>query len=636
MGWLIWLLLTAACLSASYAVSVAAYRDRSVLDRVIVTLVFATFLILVAVHLTGIAGRLEPTTLGLFSAALFAATHALALRWGARGQLVATLRSDLSAPWGVLVEAWRDRELAALALVPASMAAATCTVMVWFYRSWTWDPVWYHIPKTSLAIQNRSIHWFDIPNPFTQGNPHNVELLAVWNCIFPRDNRLDDSSQLPFLLLGLVVIAAWARKVGASRPLALGAGAAWVAMPPVYLQAHSTHADVVWNSLYLAALYFTLGAPTRRDRWMGFLCWGVFLGSKYTGIFHLGLWAPWLLVRGAWEIRDTPAGQRFRRTLDVVASGLFVAVIGGFKVAQNWIHAHNPMFPFDLRVRALGLHFHGPCDPGSEYGAGAGGSPTFFGAPNALRELVTSWFDERPFYSPDVRSGGFGPVFRWVLLACVVAVALDLARGRNWRRGALPILLFFEGLQVPVPYMTRFILSVGGASLVAFCIVHSELRIRALRVALSAAFVALTAYGYAEGTRGFIVHPRYFEEALRSSPLERNAMQIDTFLWPSRFARMRERELRGGHVFAYDEGVHFLGELFNHDYSSTVLFVSSRGDPTAYLRRLVAMRARWVGVTGGSAAEGALRAHGAEYIFSTPDSPMAVYRMPTLGLPSGR
>ena len=35
------------------------------------------------------------------------------------------------------------------------------------------------------------------------------------------------------------------------------------------------------------------------------------------------------------------------------------------------------------------------------------------------------------------------PVFRWLLVPCVIAVAVDLLRGRSWRRSALVIVLFF-------------------------------------------------------------------------------------------------------------------------------------------------------------------------------------------------
>lgn len=627
LGWIVWLVESAFVLAASYAAAVAVYPDRTVLDRFVLTMMVDVGVILLAIHLCGFVGQLYAWPLGVVAALLGAAVVLAARRFTPPGVLAATLGRDLRAPARLAADTLREREVAVGTLIPAALAMATCMVMVWYYRSWTWDPVWYHVPKTSLAIQEHTVRWLSIPNSQTQGDPGNVELLAAWNCIFPRDNRFDDSSQLPFLLVGAAVTAAWARKVGASRPLSAALGATWVALPPVFLQAHSTHVDVAWNSVFAAAIYFTTGAPERRDRWVSFLCWGLFLGMKFTGLFHLGLWGPWLLGRAVVEVARTPPGRRLALAGDVAASGLFALLLGGFKYVQNLINTGNFLYPFIVRFKWLGIELPGEFDPAVEYGSAHDRSPTFFGAPNALHDLVSSWFNDHPFYSPDVRSGGFGPAFRWLLLWCVVAVAFDVLRGRNWRRGLLPLALFVECLQVPVPYMSRFVLAAGVASLVCTAVVFSELRWRPVRLALSLALVGLTWHGYTEAYRGFIVHPRYLERARRLDAAGRNALQLDTFLWPTRWAAARERELDAGDVLAYDEGVHFLNDLFNHDFDARVVFVSSRTAPEPYVARIRALRPKWVGVTRGTAAEQALVGLGGEFLFQTPDSPMAMYRL---------
>lgn len=625
MGWFVWIVESALVFAASYAAAAAVYPDRGFLERFVAAFLFDTTLILVALHLTGFAHRLEPVSLALTATALSAATFAAARRAVGGAVIARCAREDLRAPLRLARDTWREGEIAVGVFVPAALAFGTCALMIYFYRSWTWDPAWYHVPETSYAIQERSLDWISTPNVWTQANPRNVEILAVWNCIFPKDNRFDDSAQLPFLLLGAAVVALWCRRVGASRPFAAAMGATWIALPPVFLQAHSTHTDVAWNAMFTAAVYYTIAKPERRDRWMMFLCWGLFLGTKYTALFHLALWAPWLIARAVVELRAAPEGKRWRLFGDIAASASLGPVLGLWKHVQNFIHTGNPMFPFDVKIRSLGIHLPGPSDPGQEYGSGPDQSPTFFGAPNAARELITSWFDSNPFYSPDVRSGGFGPVFRWLLLFAVIALALDLIRGRNWRRGAIPLLLFVEALQVPVPYMTRFILSAGCASLVALAIVYTEVRPRLPRALIAAALVALTWHGWTEAYRGFIVHPRYWERARSASVVERAALQIDVFLWPTRWGLARERELRPGDVFAYDESVHFLQDLFNHDYSTRVIYVSS-ANPAAFVARVRALRARWVGVANGSAAARALAAQGAEFLFVAPFSNMAVYR----------
>jgi hypothetical protein len=632
MGWVVWLTESALCLVASYLVAVALYHDRSVLDRFITTVLVSSTLVLVALHAVGIANRLEPVTLGIVALALFSATAALAWRAAGRARVRESLRHDLAAPWRLVREAWTLREPAVLTLVTATIITAICVVMVWYFRSWTWDPVWYHVPKTHNAIQEHTLRHVPVANPWTSGNPHNVEILAVWNCVFQRDNRLDDSSQLPFLLMGAAAVAAWARRVGASRPLAAGVGAAWITLPPIFLQAHSTHVDVAWNAMFTAAVYFMLGTPERRDRWMCYLCWALFLGTKYTGAFHLALMSPILAGRVAYEVWKA-RGRRWRVVGDVLLSVAMVLALASFKYVQNWFVHHNPLYPFGFDVKPLGLHFEGHITMESEYGGGTH-RPTFFGTPHALQDLVSSWYDSNPFYCPDVRSGGFGTAWRWLLLPCMVIVVGDLVRLRNWRRAWMPVWLFVQAVQVPVPYMSRFVISAASAALVAFVLVHDTARSRAIRTALSLALVVLTWIGYREAYRGWIVYPRYLRRAMEAAPDERAALQIDTFLWPTRWGLARERELGPGDVLTYDESVHFLGDLYSHDYDHRVVYVPSSGDPRDFVRRVQALRARWVGVRSGSAAEQALRATGAEYLFQTPDSYMVMYRMPRPGAPT--
>lgn len=630
LGWIVWGIESALCVIAGYAAACAIYPDRGVLERLLAGGLITSALVIVATTGCGVVSMLEPVTLGLFALSLcglllYASARTLG---GARALWTSVSTSLAPAPGRFLRDTIAQREVAVLTLLPAAMAFGICAQMAWYMRSWTWDPVWYHDPKIYIAIQEQSLRWFDTPNPWTQGNPQNGELFSLWNCIFPRDNRLDDSAQLPFLWLGAVAVAAWARRVGASRPLSVAVGATWVALPPVFLQGHSTHVDIIWHTLFVAAVFYMLAWPTRRDRWLAFTAWGLFLGSKYTGLFHLGLLSPLILARAGYEVWQEPRGKRLVRVADVVASGLWVVVLGGHKYIQNALNAGNPMWPFVLRIKLLGLDLPGTADPSTSYGAKAGETAAFFGAPNALTHMLTTWLNSDPFFAPDVGQGGFGPVFRWLLVPCVFAIAFDLLRGRSWKRSALVVLLFVQAVLVPYAHLPRFVLAASSAALVAFALVHSQTRSRWVRALLSIALVALTWRGYRDAYRGFIVYPRYFEESRGADPITRTAMQIDTFLWPRKWALLREQELNAGDVLAYDESVHFLGELWNHDFDARVVFVSQTLAPEAYMARLRALRAKWVGVQSGSANEAALRTAGAEFLFETPDSSMVMYRLP--------
>ncbi|EAU62848.1 hypothetical protein STIAU_8447, partial [Stigmatella aurantiaca DW4/3-1] len=309
MGWLVWMGETWMALGASWLVAAALYPDKGVLHRLIVTLLVLPALILTAMQALGIPGLLRPLWLGVLAPGVFAVPGWLAWRRLGRAQALALLRSDVSAPARLVREAWRDREPAALTVPVATAVLLLACVLVWIFKSWTWDPVWYHVPITAYAIQTGSLDWIDTSVPWTQSHPKNVELLAAWNCLFPLDNRLDDSSQLPFALLGAAVTAAWARAMGARPAFAAGAGAAWVLLPPIFLQVWSTHVDVACGALLSATVFFMRERPTARDRWMNLLALGLYAGTKMTGAFHLLMLGPWIAVRTVLELREGPGGR---------------------------------------------------------------------------------------------------------------------------------------------------------------------------------------------------------------------------------------------------------------------------------------------------------------------------------------
>ncbi len=632
MGWIVWVIETLMCLGAGWLVAAALYPDRTVLHRLISLLLVAPSLLLVAMQALGLVGLLRPVPLGLVAPVLFAVPSVLALRRLGRERARALLRSDLGAPARLFRDAWREKEPAILLLPLAAAVLLFASLLVYVYKSWTWDPSWYHVPITSYAIQMGSLDWIETSVPWTQSHPKNVELLAAWNCIFPLDNRLDDSSQLPFAVLGAAVVAAWAHEAGARKSFAAGAGAAWVLLPPVFLQVWSTHVDVACGAFFAAAVFFLRERPLARDRWMCLLALGLYAGSKMTGLFHLLMLVPWVAVRGGLELWRAP-GERWRRAGDMVLSVLALMAVGSFKYFQNLWHRGNPLWAFKVKVPLLGHELPGLFDPASFYGTPPGQSPLFFGATGALGQLLRSWYVEVPTFWPDVRTGGFGPVWAWLLLPCLGLVALELVRPSAWRRNLPLLALFVLSLMVQATWWPRFILGASVAGLVALGVVHAHLLRGLLRPLLSLAFVGLTAFTFYQGARAQVrqvdlfMYGRHFERALRASPEERATLQVVNWLWPEPWGQLRERELQPGDVITYDQSVYFLSEFFNHDYSTRVEYVPT-DDVRLWWGRINELKPRWVGVAQGSLAEQVLRQQGAEFLFQPPTSGIHLYRMP--------
>ncbi|WP_394824059.1 hypothetical protein [Pendulispora albinea] len=628
MAWLVWIFLTLLAIVSGYAVAAAVYPERGLSHRLVVLHIVTASLILTAVQACGYSGHLTPVPLGLFSLLLFGGTLFVAGRSAGWEHLRKMAIADVRTPGRVLQEAWQQREPAILIAIPASIAFGMSLLIAWTCRSWTFDPVWFHVPITGYAIQNGSLAWFDSHNGFISGYPNDVELLAAWNCIFPRDNRFDETSQFPFATLGVFLTVAWARHVGASRPVAAAAGAAWFALPPVFLLTHTSYVDIACNAGAAGAIYFSMTRPTARDRWMSLLAMGIFVGSKYSGAYQLVLLAPWFAARAAWEIWNTP-GSRLRTLGSIALSiGGFTAV-GLCKYIQNAIHVGNPVYPFRLKLPIVGIELAGPEVGFENVGAGGESKPWIFGSVADLQTLIDKWLIVKPNYTPEVHDGGFGPSFLWLALPCLVFVAGDVLRSRNWKKGLPLIILFVLVLRQPMSWWPRYTLAAPLAAMVALALIHTQLRVIWVRLGFSLVFLYLAWIGFRAGSDGYRdVYPQKVRRAWSASWEERAWMQLEPFQWPEHFARLRETELGPDDVITYDQSASFIAEYFSRDYHTRVTYVSSSGDPEAYVRRLRDLRARWAGVTQGSPAERAVQQAGGARLFVAPGTSSVLYRMP--------
>jgi hypothetical protein len=214
-------------------------------------------------------------------------------------------------------------------------------------------------------------------------------------------------------------------------------------------------------------------------------------------------------------------------------------------------------------------------------------------------------------------------------LPSFLLAVVDAARRGRWPKVLPLVVLFGLSLVVPQAYLSRFILGVAMAALLAMAYWETEVRRPWLRAAFALAFVALACVGFWKarvGAGSYGPFARHLAQATRLTPLQRATLQIEPILWPTRWALQKEAELQEGDTVTYDESGYFLGELGTRDFRTHTRFVPVRGDVEGWLARLQAVRPRWVGVRAGSAAAQALTARGGEYLFVAPHTALALYR----------
>ncbi|MEO7113580.1 MAG: hypothetical protein ABI183_24290, partial [Polyangiaceae bacterium] len=493
-------------------------------------------------------------------------------------------------------------------------------------------PVWYHVTITDYAVQNHDLDWIPTHLHYVSGYPRNVELLAAWNCLFPLDNLLDDAPQIPFALLGMLSIAAWCRRLNASRALSAGAAAVWYALPPVFLLAPSSYTDLATGALLIATAFFVSEPLGRASRWFAFLGIGLYIGSKFTGVFHLGFVGPVLFVRAIIELIRLPnARERIKRAADIVASFALFCSVSIWKYVQNWENTKNPFFPLKTRIPFTHVSFDGPEDLQTllQIQPDKDGNFYFFAAPDEFRHFVNAWLDPKAAYTPEVHGGGFGPVFLWFLLPCIFVVFADALRKKKSADGIVLMVLFVASLGVPKAWWPRFAMGAPAAAVIAFAWVHRDVRSRVLRLFFSLSVLTMSwsttkiAFG---GWKD--VFPTRWKQMMGMTHIERAAAMLGAH-WQYEDSLNKEFELRPGDVITYDESASFLSNYFEHDFRTRVVFVSSAGDPQLYVARLKSIHAVWAGVRKATPAEAALKDAGATLIFEANGTTTQMYRMPS-------
>ncbi|MEO8875770.1 MAG: hypothetical protein ABI461_09305, partial [Polyangiaceae bacterium] len=489
--WVVWGVLTLLAYGAGWLVGVACYAgDTSSARRLVVPFVVAPTAILVAMQTCALVHRLDRAALIPFSWVFFGLIAFLSFRRAGRAAVLRCLRADALAPWRIVKSTWRDREPLGLAMLIALAMWGVAVTMCVVYRSWMFDPLWYHVTITDYVIQRHDLDWIPTHLHYVSGYPRNIELLAAWNCIFPMDSLLDDAPQLPFALLGMLAIAAWCRRLHVSRALSAGIAAVWYVLPPIFLLTPSSYTDLACGALVITAVFFVSDPLGRASRWFAFLAMGLYVGSKFTGVFHLGIIAPVFVVRAFMEVgRLRGARARLQRIADVAVSFAAFCSVSIWKYVQNWQVTQNPFFPLKTHVPFTSFTFDGPENLQTllQIAPDKNGNFYFFAAPNEFRHFVDSWLNSEPKYTPEVHDGGFGPVFLWFLLPCIFVVFADALRKKKSRDGIVLFALFVFALGVPKAWWPRFAMGAPAAAAVAFAIVHRDIRSKALRLLLSLA-----------------------------------------------------------------------------------------------------------------------------------------------------
>jgi hypothetical protein len=394
-----------------------------------------------------VAGCVLGATFVITSVRLLGAVHAVTgpavlavLVLGA----VAVAALGRRGPPGIPLAELATRASAPLLVVAAGSMFAAIIAARWL-PVWQWDALGYHLPYVNFVLVARGFDAVPDDMPYVSTYPHNVEILMIALRALLPDDRLVDVAQIPCALFGAIATAGIARRVGASPPAAMAAGAAWVVVPAVFLQMPTDYVDVACAAFFLSASYFAMAAwsadsprDLRKALVLGALALGLYLGTKPNAPLSGAILALCFFVAG---IRG--------RAYGVLALVAALLVAGSETFIVNAIHHGNPVWPVRVQLGPIVLPGTESMQRLLESGAAA---PHLRGS--MPWRILRSWtsLTSPPVF--DMRIGGFGPLVLTAIPAALITLVTQPHGKRAAAWGAVA-----ASVVAPDPAVARYVMA---------------------------------------------------------------------------------------------------------------------------------------------------------------------------------
>lgn len=587
------LLLSAVTLVAALALAARLFPEHRS-ERALAAMVVSIGVLHTAVHGLGWLDLLRPTALAIAVLVLDAGMLALSLLLRPRleiGELARRAGEVLWLPVTALVETYRARSAAFLALLVTYAILAYAWVLVVLAPSSSWDGLWYHEAMVGLALQFHGFRIVELPThmEWVNGYPRLSENLMTFASAYG-DRTLVDGvphAMAVTILLGFFVIA---RRFTRITTDAIGLGCVLLTVPAVVLQLRSTYVDLTVLATILAGGHFATKRELRaRDVWLVGISIGLIGATKSNGIVYAGLVGVAALV----PLVRTASRHPVLLGHALLALALALALCLPTYV-RNYLLHDNPIWPLRYHSERLGIDLLGPHDltnshlsfetnlveaygvpePGGDFvdtrRHAFGYGLSYLGAPLALLALfavVRDWILRRR----SARGESYGVLFFFLFLGMLAALT---SPGFHWGRYSLPLpaalLLFLAAFLASRP---RGISSEG--------VVLAMFLVNAITLAWAAPrwdVTVATAY-----------------ELWDLDPEERLYADISPLLLSPESRRWREEHIGPGDVVAVDEEFAFVGNLWTDGFENDVVWVPYRGG-AEYLDALDAAGAVWVTV----------------------------------------
>jgi hypothetical protein len=449
----------------------------------------------------------------------------------------------------------------ALAALVGLASVALAMLSAYLFVPWAYDALGYHLPFVYDALAEGTLRTVPTHIPYVNAYPHLGDVFFIAFRLSLLDGTFIELAQLPFALLAVLSITLLARRAGTPTRRALALAMLFLGVPAVALQLAADYVDVAYASLVLAAFAFASGPLEPRSLALFALALGLAIGTKPSA-------PPMALLASVYVLA---LGHRQRKLGEAVLALAAAVAIGAWKYVENLAVHGNPVWPVELTLGPIVLE--GRSSVAELAAMGLGEPMRSHGWARRIFDSWTTVFPDRYVY--DMRAGGFGPIFAFVLFPAAVAtlVASRTSRSIASRAAtvALPVVLICVAtLASPGAYWARYTIALPAALLV-LAVASSEALSARMRFIGDSVASILGALGLVLAIPGYTVDAPSMFTFVSMSAEEREASFGVTF---DEGDFQRARALVGrGESFAYDASYGLPGRLYPLDGRGRVVFL---------------------------------------------------------------
>lgn len=360
--------------------------------------------------------------------------------------------------------------LSNLLTVAACVAFFTAFLASILFPVVAYDAIAYRLPTIASWLDAGRIAWVPTDDPVRNGYPMGQEAVSAVLAALTGSMRFVGATSFVHVAAGAAAIWLLCEECGIRRPFARAAGATFVLVPMVLLNAPSGYVDAAFAGAVISLLCLVALCLSMETLDTGLVAITGIAAANVLSLKGTGL--PFFAVVAAASLVFAVAKRRGAR----MALAIPFAAPGAFWALRNVLHTKNPFWPVELRL--LGHTVLPGVGSADQILDTLHNTPLRLASASEGVRILSTWFElNGPARDFDDRMAGLGIAWVLVALPAIVAVVVQFARRRTPELRAPVIAIALTAVCFalqPMRWWPRYAIWVWGAGALSLGVVAEQ------------------------------------------------------------------------------------------------------------------------------------------------------------------